>query len=477
MVAPLNGSSFFAGDNLTLTANAADSDGQVVRVDFYANGTLLGAAGSAPYSFVWNNVSSGVYTLTAKATDNSGANAFSGDVSVTGMGSPDSVNHARELASTIVGGFEWSGNYYPGATNDGFSPTSAAVAANLDALAVDIQRAQNDFNFERYLFGSSADQIDTQLKAAYYFTRADAALAGQTGPSASMKAHLERVIGHLSITEDLMRYGSITPATIAFALSVNARTNLIIGATRSGLGPVADGLVSPASLGSIFGDAIQAPLSTQTKFAEMSSGSVLPFELSGVSVSIGGQSVPLFFVSPGRVTFFVPANLPLGQAEVIVVSQDGYLSKGTISVMANVTRIMTVADDETGPALAVNEAKQMMQPMSVTTPQNLSADKRTRLSFFATGVSGSAANTDTSNDVSVGGTVIHNLSESVVVEAHTQDNRVYRLPVEFAGARGVMPGLDQINVVLVPQLQDAGTVDLTIIVNGRRSNAPTIVVH
>jgi uncharacterized protein (TIGR03437 family) len=196
-----------------------------------------------------------------------------------------------------------------------------------------------------------------------------------------------------------------------------------------------------------------------------------------VSVSIGGQSVPVFFVSPGRVAFFVPANLPLGQAEVIVVTQDGYLSKGMISIMANVTRIMTVADDETGPALAVNEAKQMMQPMSVTTPQNLSADKRTRLSFFATGVSGSAANTDTSNDVSVGGTVIHNLSESVVVEAHTQDNRVYRLPVEFAGARGVMPGLDQINVVLVPQLQNAGTVDLTIIVNGRRSNAPTIVVH
>ena len=40
-----------------------------------------------------------------------------------------------------------------------------------------------------------------------------------------------------------------------------------------------------------------------------------------------------------------------------------------------------------------------------------------------------------------------------------------------------MPGLDQINVVLVPELQGAGTVDLTLIVNGRRSNAPTIVVQ
>jgi uncharacterized protein (TIGR03437 family) len=449
-----------------------------VRVDFFRNGTLLGSSGSAPYSFVWNNAQSGVYTLTAKATDNSGASAFSAGVSVTGIGSPDNVNHARELANSIIGGFEWSGNFYPGATNsEGFAPTSTAVAANLDALATDIQQAYSAFTVERNLFGASGDQIDTQLKAAYYFTRADAALAGQTGPSPSMRAHLERVIGHLSITEDLMRYGTITPATIELALSVNARMNLTIGATRSGLGPVGDGLVSPASLGSVFGDAVQAPLSTQTEFAELSSGNVWPYELQGVSVSVGGQSVPVFFVSPGRVTFFVPANLPFGETDVIVVSQDGYVSKGMISVTANVTRIMTAADDETGPALAVNEAKQMMEPLSVITAQNLSVDKRTRLTFYATGVSGSAANSDTGNDVSADGVVIQNFAESVVVEAHTQDNRVYRLPVEFAGARGRVPGLDQVNVALVPQLQGAGTVDLTIIVNGRRSNAPTIVVN
>jgi len=185
----------------------------------------------------------------------------------------------------------------------------------------------------------------------------------------------------------------------------------------------------------------------------------------------------VFYVSPTRVSFFVPVDLPIGQAEVIVVSQNGYVSTGTLGVMRNVTRVMTLAEDEAGPALGVNDLKQLREDFSVTTPENFGLDKRTRLTFFATGISGSAANTDVSNDINLGATVIANLSESVVVEAHTQDGRVFQLPVEFAGAQGGLPGLDQINIVLIPELQGAGSVDLTLIVNGQRSNAPTIVVR
>ncbi len=144
--------------------------------------------------------------------------------------------------------------------------------------------------------------------------------------------------------------------------------------------------------------------------------------------------------------------------------------------MRNVSRLMTLADDDTGPALAVNDAKQLMESLSVTTPENLGVDKRTRLTFFVTGLSGSAANTDTTNDVSAGGLVIPNFAESVVVEAHTQDGRVLQLPVEFAGPQGGLRGLDQVNVVLLSGLQGAGNVDLTLIVNGQRSNAAKIFV-
>jgi uncharacterized protein (TIGR03437 family) len=393
----------------------------------------------------------------------------------SGKKSPDSVRTAKGVANTIVDDFQWPTKPYSGATNsDTPVLNTSAVSADLAALAGDIEQAYSDFSNERSLFGNTAVTIETQLMAALYFTRADAALADQSGPSASMKAHLQRIIAHLSVTEDLMRYGVITPATVNLAQLANARADLTIGAVRSGLGPTADGLVSPASLGSLFGS---GPLSTETKVADVTADLAPTYELSGVSVSVAGHAVPVVSVSPSRVMFFVPADLPVGTSEVLVVTQDGYVSLGSLAIMPNVTRLMTRADDETGPALAFNAARQTMAEWNIVSANNLGPDKRTRLSVFATGLSGSAANTDTSNDVAFAGKVIANFAESVIVEAHTANGNVYRLPVEFAGSAGTMPGLDQISVLLIPELQGAGKIDLTLIVNGQRSNAPTIVVQ
>ena len=56
------------------------------------------------------------------------------------------------------------------------------------------------------------------------------------------------------------------------------------------------------------------------------------------------------------------------------------------------------------------------------------------------------------------------------------NGQVFTLPVEFAGAQGVLPGLDQINVILIPDLKGVGNIQLTLIVNGQRSNAPTVFI-
>jgi uncharacterized protein (TIGR03437 family) len=97
--------------------------------------------------------------------------------------------------------------------------------------------------------------------------------------------------------------------------------------------------------------------------------------------------------------------------------------------------------------------------------------------MYATGISGGAANTKTANDVSTNNGTIMNLSESVTVEARTPDGRVYQLPVEFAGALGSVAGLDQLNIILVPELRGAGTVELTLIAGGQRSNSAAISVR
>jgi RHS repeat-associated protein len=68
---------------ITLTANAADSDGTIAKVDFYNGSTLLQTITQSPFTTTWGNVAAGTYTLTAVATDNNGASTTSTPITVT----------------------------------------------------------------------------------------------------------------------------------------------------------------------------------------------------------------------------------------------------------------------------------------------------------------------------------------------------------------------------------------------------------
>src|SRR6185503_19430026 len=83
LASPAGGATFTAPASVSIAASASDSDGTVARVDFFANGTLLGTDTAAPYTFAWSNVAAGTYNLTAVATDNAGATAASAAVSIT----------------------------------------------------------------------------------------------------------------------------------------------------------------------------------------------------------------------------------------------------------------------------------------------------------------------------------------------------------------------------------------------------------
>ncbi|MFL5730847.1 MAG: glycosyl hydrolase family 8 [Cytophagaceae bacterium] len=80
---PANNASFTAGSTISISANATDSDGSISKVEFFQGSTLLGTSTASPYTFTWTNVPAGSYSLTAKATDNSGANKTSAAVSIT----------------------------------------------------------------------------------------------------------------------------------------------------------------------------------------------------------------------------------------------------------------------------------------------------------------------------------------------------------------------------------------------------------
>ncbi|WP_205510535.1 glycosyl hydrolase family 18 protein [Longitalea arenae] len=84
---PATGANFPASATVTITATASDADGSISKVGFYNGGTLLGEVTAAPYSYTWTNVAAGSYTITARATDNSGAVTTSAAVTITVGGS------------------------------------------------------------------------------------------------------------------------------------------------------------------------------------------------------------------------------------------------------------------------------------------------------------------------------------------------------------------------------------------------------
>ncbi len=88
ITAPANQATFTAPATIALRASASDPDGSVVKVEFFQGTTKLGDDNVAPYQYDWANVAAGSYTLTAKATDTSGASTISAPVTVIVQAAP-----------------------------------------------------------------------------------------------------------------------------------------------------------------------------------------------------------------------------------------------------------------------------------------------------------------------------------------------------------------------------------------------------
>ncbi|TGE28474.1 glycosyl hydrolase family 18 protein [Hymenobacter metallicola] len=101
LTAPTGGASYTAPASITLTANAADANGTVSKVEFFQGSTKLGEDLTSPYSYSWTGVAAGTYSLTAKATDNAGATTTSAAVSITVTGGSTGCTVAAWSASAV----------------------------------------------------------------------------------------------------------------------------------------------------------------------------------------------------------------------------------------------------------------------------------------------------------------------------------------------------------------------------------------
>jgi hypothetical protein len=88
MTAPVDHTLFTAPAQVTFTANASDSDGTIAKVEFYSVTNLLGTATSQPYNFNWKITNTGIYSVTAAATDNRGATTLATNSVTVLVGGP-----------------------------------------------------------------------------------------------------------------------------------------------------------------------------------------------------------------------------------------------------------------------------------------------------------------------------------------------------------------------------------------------------
>jgi uncharacterized protein (TIGR03437 family) len=362
------------------------------------------------------------------------------------------------------------------ATASAMSVSSPTTVAQIGALVTSINQAHAMFLSEQDRFGF-AGEIDRELRASLYFARGAEALARMNTPNPGIQNRLQVVAYYLSRAKNTM--SGEAPGGLNSLLFQNALAftgTPVIGPAEALSTASFAPVLAPASLGTILGDPNQSPLSTQTTYAALSTTGELPYELSGVSLAIGGRAVRLISVSPSRIYFSIPADATVGDTEVIVTSQEGYVSRGLATIAALAPGIFTLNGNGMGDAVVVNAVTLMSGEFKVTTPQNFGTDKQTRLTIFASGLNEGLFNTNVSNDIVFGASIFRNIAESVVVEARTVDNRIFHLPVDFAGASGRSYGLDQINVRLISELRGAGIVELAIIIEGHRSNMATIKI-
>jgi len=150
---PSNEESFNTGSDITITADAFDTDGSVSLVEFFQGNVKLGEDATAPYSLIWNDVPEGDYTLTAIATDNEGATAKSlgvdifsgiqytlttsttgeGSISLNPAGGSYTENTVVSLNATPATGYQFDG--WSGDLSGRQNPVSITMDADKNVVA------------------------------------------------------------------------------------------------------------------------------------------------------------------------------------------------------------------------------------------------------------------------------------------------------------------------------------------------------
>ena len=241
-----------------------------------------------------------------------------------------------------------------------------------------------------------------------------------------------------------------------------------------GVREVASGGIVTVSAASFFDNGAVAPESLATAFGsnlapatEAAQGAALPLTLGGVSVTVQDSTgapwqAPLVAVSPGQISFEIPAKAAAGVARITLGPNAAASASGTVLIARVAPGVFSADSSGQGWAAAIvqrirADGTQSYEPVAQFDP----AQNR----FTAIPVD-LGPNTD-SVFLVLFGTGIRGRSGPSGVTARLGAATV---PAAFAGPSPQFPGVDQVNLLLPRSLAGSGDVGVAISVDGFAAN-------
>ena len=207
LTSPIAGTKLIAPATIAIAATATDADGTIIKVDFYNGTTLISSDATAPYTATITGAAVGTISLTAVATDNSGATTTSSAVVVT-VKAPN-VAPTVSLTSPITG-------------TTLIAPATIAIAAT--ATDVDGTIAKVDFYKGTTLISSDATAPYTAIITATTVgtisltaVATDNSGATTTSTAIAVTVKAPNVAPNVSLTSPIVGTTLTAPATIAIA--------------------------------------------------------------------------------------------------------------------------------------------------------------------------------------------------------------------------------------------------------------------
>ncbi|MCP9493807.1 MAG: hypothetical protein MSG64_05045 [Pyrinomonadaceae bacterium MAG19_C2-C3] len=347
------------------------------------------------------------------------------------------------------------------ASTGGLSP------AQFDSLIDEIVQANLTAQSEAGRLGDMANEVEVRLTVALYFTRAAHSLARVEALDSSVRSRLQIAAEHLNQVREALLPPNSNVVFNTVEASAKAVPSISLADMRSSA--TLASVVAPASAATIM---LDRAVTSRGAARVPSSSRASVYELAGISITVGGRAATLVDVSQSRVGFVVPRESALGEAEVVVTTQSGTIARGTVTVASIAPGIFVKSVGGVG--LPLGKAGFTRGGFFRTTTMDASVNVATKLTISATGFSFAAPNTNFANDGRSTSGMTPNLAESVAVEARVRDGRTWWLNVEFAGVSQAATGMDQVTVMLPPELRNVGTLELTLVIGEMRSNSASL---